>query len=573
MTTPTPHGRRARSRVVAASGAGIFAAASIVTAGAGVATAQTPEEILAAACNHYEPSPDLWADPPRQSDCTFADLTGAGLTGANLLGANLANANLTNANLNGANLANANLNGAVLDGTILNGALLTGTDLGGTYAFSINLAGRDLTGARLSGANWPGANLAGANLAGTDLSNSTLTTADLSGANLTGAYLSGANLSGADLTDTNMTDSNMYQTILTGANFTGSTEMPQNRHVAASSPAGASVTISGEYGRYLAGCTRPTDIAIPLGVPYLYPVGTTTLTCAISSTGPTGGRGTLTVTVDPYAVAPAFADTAPVTLAGTVDTELTRTFAVNGAPAPQVSVTAGALPDGLALSAAGALSGTPTTAGPFWFTITAANGTAPDATLQVSGTITAATETPAQIITTVCGSYVANPAPGSFSDCSGKDLTGANLTGANLTGANLTGTDLAGANLTGVDLYHANLAGANLEGADLTGVTLTGANLTGTSAIPNNITVAAQSAAGAPATWITPDMPTGLTLGACTPASGTVFPAGPSTVTCAVTSVTGDVLTTGTGTFTVTVTATPVVDPPTTGSFESIFGS
>ena len=53
---------------------------------------------------------------------------------------------------------------------------------------------------------------------------------------------------------------------------------------------------------------------------------------------------------------------------------------MTGFPAPTVSVTAGVLPNGLTLSAAGLLSGTATQGGVFPVTLTATNGTLPNAT-------------------------------------------------------------------------------------------------------------------------------------------------------------------------------------------------
>ncbi|MDQ6948162.1 MAG: hypothetical protein M3256_18315 [Actinomycetota bacterium] len=56
-------------------------------------------------------------------------------------------------------------------------------------------------------------------------------------------------------------------------------------------------------------------------------------------------------------------------------------------------VSSGTLPAGLRLgsspsiSTPGILMGTPTTAGPFAFTVSASNGVAPDATVAVSGTV------------------------------------------------------------------------------------------------------------------------------------------------------------------------------------------
>ena len=221
----------------------------------------------------------------------------------------------------------------------------------------------------------------------------------------------------------------------------------------------------------------------------------------------------------------------------------------------------------------------------------------------------AAAPTVAEILTAACTHYEPNPdrnaVPPRVSNCSGANLNYANLTGANLTGANLnnadlnnaylynaslTGADLTGAylsanlynanltdaNLTNAIMNYANLAGAtltgaNLDGADLTGANLTGANLggatlTGSSLIPANITVPATSPAGATVTWTNPTMPTGLTFGTCTPASGALFAVGATKVACAVTSLSYGTPTSGSGSFTVNVTpytvAPSFINPP-----------
>ena len=59
-------------------------------------------------------------------------------------------------------------------------------------------------------------------------------------------------------------------------------------------------------------------------------------------------------------------------------------FARSGNPLPAVVKSAGALPDGLTLSSAGVLSGTPSRAGTFAFTLSAANGVGAPTTLGVS---------------------------------------------------------------------------------------------------------------------------------------------------------------------------------------------
>lgn len=84
------------------------------------------------------------------------------------------------------------------------------------------------------------------------------------------------------------------------------------------------------------------------------------------------------------------ADTPPVFPAGGIDTPVgsvgapyTVNITATGTTPISYKVTAGALPGGLALSAAGLVSGTPTAAGSFGATITAHNGILPDATTTV----------------------------------------------------------------------------------------------------------------------------------------------------------------------------------------------
>jgi hypothetical protein len=67
-------------------------------------------------------------------------------------------------------------------------------------------------------------------------------------------------------------------------------------------------------------------------------------------------------------------------------------FAYTSTGAPTFSVTAGGLPTGLSLNSGGVISGIPTTAGTFTGTVTASNGTSPDATQDFSIIISAAGE-------------------------------------------------------------------------------------------------------------------------------------------------------------------------------------
>jgi uncharacterized protein YjbI with pentapeptide repeats len=186
-------------------------------------------------------------------------------------------------------------------------------------------------------------------------------------------------------------------------------------------------------------------------------------------------------------------------------------------------------------------------------------------------------------------------------NCDATDFHDANLTGADLTGIRVaafvfftsdqtgsfpeTGSaaaDFSGANLSGVNLTNTSIAGANLTDANLTGATLTGAamteqvppgvtvnaifpgaNFTNTVLVPSNQTVTQTSPAGATATWSTPPGIPGATPGSCTPASGSTFPPGPTTVTCQVLDNNGD---TATGTFQVHVVPVTQVVLPTGGA-------
>ncbi|WP_064076962.1 YncE family protein [Prescottella equi] len=81
--------------------------------------------------------------------------------------------------------------------------------------------------------------------------------------------------------------------------------------------------------------------------------------------------------------------------AGVIGEFFSYAFTVTGRPAPTVTATAGTLPDGLTLTEDGVLSGTPTTAGRFEFTLTATNGVNPDAVLPVVLEIADTTSSPA----------------------------------------------------------------------------------------------------------------------------------------------------------------------------------
>lgn len=71
----------------------------------------------------------------------------------------------------------------------------------------------------------------------------------------------------------------------------------------------------------------------------------------------------------------------------TANSSYTFTYQASGLPAPTFAVTAGSLPPGLTLSAAGVLSGTPTTGGIYSGTVTASDGVIPSASQNFTITV------------------------------------------------------------------------------------------------------------------------------------------------------------------------------------------
>lgn len=100
---------------------------------------------------------------------------------------------------------------------------------------------------------------------------------------------------------------------------------------------------------------------------------------AQNAVGPNVSRTeTLVITAAPTATPPTIQGQAGFAHAGA---GFSYQYTLSGSPTPTVAITSGELPAGVTLAADGKLSGTPTTAGVSTFTITAANGSPPSASL------------------------------------------------------------------------------------------------------------------------------------------------------------------------------------------------
>src|SRR5574337_321197 len=187
----------------------------------------------------------------------------------------------------------------------------------------------------------------------------------------------------------------------------------------------------------------------------------------------------------------------------------------------------------------------------------------------------------------------------SLSDLSGLDLSGVNFNGANFTGSNLSGSILADStficsstpsgpvctNFTNADLSNADLTGALVVNANFSGANLSGATLDchGNSICassdhippvvtpPANQVSAAASSLGSIVFYPTATATDNVGIVGqvtCTPASGTLFPVGTTTVDCSASDAAGNV---GHASFVVTVqdTTAPTITVPSTVTQEA----
>jgi hypothetical protein len=123
-----------------------------------------------------------------------------------------------------------------------------------------------------------------------------------------------------------------------------------------------------------------------------------TAVATITATNASGsGKSPLTITTTASAVAPTI--TSAATINAKVGALVNAFLSATGTSPIVWAVTSGQLPAGLSLNAStGAITGTPTTEGTASFTVRAANGTAPNATLAMTAIVQASGQSPIDVV-------------------------------------------------------------------------------------------------------------------------------------------------------------------------------
>lgn len=164
--------------------------------------------------------------------------------------------------------------------------------------------------------------------------------------------------------------------------------------------------------RLTSGALPPGITVEPTGQLTGTPTTPGTYTFTITATNAIGPdtAATDTILINAAGTPPTIAGTAA---AGTVDVAYSYQYRTTGNPVPTVTITDGELPPGLTLSSEGILTGSPTTAGTYQFTVTADNGITPDVSLTQTLVIAPATPPTSEPTSHPSATAPAVPAPGS----------------------------------------------------------------------------------------------------------------------------------------------------------------
>ncbi len=360
----------------------------------------------------------------------------------------------------------------------------------------------------------------------------------------------------------------------------------------ASLPAG---TVGGSYAATLTagGGTAPysfstTSGTLPAGVTLtgagaltgtLTTPGTYSFT--ITATDANGAKGSQAYTVAIAAAGSSLLITTTSLPAGTMGTAYSQTILATGGATPySYAVTGGALPGGLGLAASGAITGTPTTAGSFSFTVTVTDAASKTAVQSYSVTVSASASTLALNAATLPAGSVGKAysasisatggtAPYSFAVMSGSVPLGTSLspsgllsgtpTTANTYSFTVTVTDNAGA--TASRIYSVEIDASGSASLLLT-----------TSVLPNAVVNTAYSYALSVSNGVAPytykllsgSLPNTITLSSGGLLSGTATTAGAYNFTVGFTDSAGNSNSAALTLTVVTTNATVVVDTTTT---------
>jgi hypothetical protein len=405
-----------------------------------------------------------------------------------------------------------------------------------------------------------------------------------------GALPTGLTLSSAGLLSGTPTQSGSFPVTLTATNGTLPNATQAFTVVVNAAPAIASVAATtftvgsaGSFTVVMTGFPAPT-VSVTAGT---LPAGLTLSPAGVLSGTPdpgTGGVHNLTFTATNGIGANAVqAFTLTVNQAPAITSASAATFLVNtagttfqvlmtGFPAPTVSVTAGTLPTGLTLSSGGTLSGTPTQSGSFPVTLTATNGTLPNATQS----FTVAVNAPPAITSANTDTFIVGTADSFTVTTTGFPAPTVSQTGALPAGITFTpGTKVLGGTATQTGVFPLVFTATNAVPPDATqNFTLNvvcPAITVNPSTLPDGlfntaygpVTFSQTGSTGSSFTWSAPGLPAGIAIA---PTTGIVSGTPTNTVVNGVVAITVTDNFGCTGTRNTTITIRPVAGADTFGN-------
>ena len=457
---------------------------------------------------------------PTSSNQSGKNLNGASFVGCNLAGFNFSGANLNKATFAGANLTNANFKGA-------------------------NLNQNDFDNAKVDGAAFDGDNLNQSTFVSASGTHSTFTGANMNGAALDHGNFSYANVTGANSNKVTCVGTNLFGLVgklsCAGSVSVPSDTTPPTIHVP--SPITAEATsASGASVGYTVTATDNVDASPSLACApasgSVLPLGTTTVSCTSTDSSGNTAHASFTVTVR---------DTTPPAL--TLPSTITREATSGSGATVSYATLATDLVDGILAASCAPSSGSVFHLGTTTVTCTATdshhNTSSGSFAVKIVDTTTPVVTVPAN---QTAEATSAGGAAVTFTATASDTVDGALTPSCSPASGSTFPLGSTTVPCSATDA-HSNTGSASFTVTvhDTTAPTLT---------LPSDRTAEATGTAGASVSFSTSaaDLVDGAVAPSCSPASGSLFPVGTTSVSCTATDGAGNQ---ASGSFLVTVNPTP----------------